>query len=189
MDIAKERVRNWTSGPLNLTWLGLTELPELPAGLTELYCSFNQLTTLPDTLPAGLTTLHCSYNQLTTLPDTLPAGLIYLHCYNNQLTTLPDTLPAGLRTLHCFDNQLTTLPDTLPAVLKWLSCSNNHFPNREYNETIPDYVARINAIAEAASKERITQRCALYFEELTEVAWHPSRVEKWMLAGVDMEDM
>jgi hypothetical protein len=47
----------------------------------------------------------------------------------------------------------------------------------------------VSAFAEAASKDRIVQRCALYFEELTEVAWHPSRVEKWMLAGVAMEDM
>jgi hypothetical protein len=70
-----------------------------------------------------------------------------------------------------------------------LNCSNNHFPHRKADETIPDYVARINAIAEAASKDRIVQRCALYFQEMMEVAWHPSRVEQWMLAGVDMEDM
>jgi hypothetical protein len=78
MEEAIERVRKWTSGTLNLSNLGLTELPELPAGLTLLYCSNNQLTTLPDTLPAGLTTLYCFVNQLTTLPDTLPASLISL---------------------------------------------------------------------------------------------------------------
>jgi hypothetical protein len=59
----------------------------------------------------------------------------------------------------------------------------------EDEETIPDYVARVKAFVEKESKDRIVQRCALYFEELTEVAWHPSRVEKWMLAGVDMENM
>jgi Leucine-rich repeat (LRR) protein len=210
MDIAIERVRTWTSGPLDLTSLGLKELPELPAGLTWLYCSYNQLTTLPDplpaglrelwcyknqlttlpdTLPAGLTELDCSTNQLTTLPDTLPAGLTELDCSNNKLTTLPDTLPAGLTTLLCRSNQLTTLPDTLPVGITVLYCSNNHFPDMEDDETIPEYVARINAIAEAASKDRIVQRCGVIFEDLARTVWHPSRVEKWMLAGVDMEDM
>jgi len=51
------------------------------------------------------------------------------------------------------------------------------------------YVARVNAFAEAASQERIVSRCALYFEELAQKVWHPSRVERQMLAGVDMEDM
>jgi hypothetical protein len=125
MDIAIERVRAWTSGPLDLTSLGLKELPELPAGLTWLYCSYNQLTTLPDTLPSGLTTLYCYGNQLTTLPDPLPAGLTMLYCGDNQLTTLPDTLPAGITYLDCSRNQLTTLPDTLPAGLTVLLCGDN----------------------------------------------------------------
>jgi len=46
-----------------------------------------------------------------------------------------------------------------------------------------------DAKAEADSKERIVARCALYFEELAQTVWHPSRVERRMLAGVDMEDM
>jgi hypothetical protein len=33
------------------------------------------------------------------------------------------------------------------------------------------------------------QRCALVFEELAKTVWHPQRVERLMLAGVDMEDM
>jgi effector-binding domain-containing protein len=59
----------------------------------------------------------------------------------------------------------------------------------EDEETIPDYVARVKAFVEKKSKDRIVARCALYFQEMMEVAWHPSRVEQWMLAGVDMEDM
>jgi hypothetical protein len=47
----------------------------------------------------------------------------------------------------------------------------------------------VKAFVEKKSKDRIVARCALYFQEMMEVAWHPSRVEKWMLAGVDMEDM
>jgi len=144
---------------------------------------------LPETLPAGLTQLVCSNNQLLSLPDTLPAGLTALWCCNNQLTTLPEILPAGLTTLSCGKNQLTTLPETLPAGLRTLYCNSNNFPNKEYEEPIPEYVARVNAIAETESKDRIVARCALVFEELAQKVWHPSRVERRMLAGVDMEEM
>ena len=189
MEIAIERIKKWTSGSLNLLNLGLTELPELPAGVTDLYCSYNCLTRLPETLPASLTCLVCSHNQLTTLPENLPVGLTTLWCHNNQLKTLPDTLPSGLTLLYCYYNQLIRLPETLPAGLTTLYCHSNNFPDKEYNESIPDYVARVKAITEAASKERIVQRCALYFEELAKKMWHPRRVERLMLAGVDMEDM
>jgi hypothetical protein len=96
---------------------------------------------------------------------------------------LPDTLPAGLTYLACGQNELTTLPETLPTDLEELRCDYNYFPRCEYEEPIPVYVARVNAIAEAASRERIMKRCALVFEELAQT------VERRMLAGVDMEDM
>jgi len=109
---------------------------------------------------------------------------------------LPDTLPRNLRKLNCENNHLTTLPDTLPASLLELYTRGNHlpdYPRYPRDESIPDYVARVKAItdakAEAASKERIVQRCALVFEELAKTVWHPQRVERLMLAGVDMEDM
>ena len=210
MEEAKKRIRHWISGMLDLTNLGLTELPELPEGIQRVYCSANSLTTLPNTLPKSLTLLDCSHNRLTRLPDTLPAGLRDLYCDNNQLlslpdtlppaltsffcnsnrlTTLPDTLPADLTTLYCSHNQLTTLPKTLPADLRQFWCANNAFPDRDNDEKLYEYIFRINTIAEAASKERIVTRCALYFEELAQKVWHPSRVERLMLAGVDMEEM
>ena len=164
-------------------------LPDtLPSTLDALGCAGNQLTTLPNTLPAGLTELYCEYNQLITLPETLPAGLTYLACHFNNLTRLP-TLPTGLTTLYCFNNRLTRLPETLPAGLRELYCWVNNLPTRKVNESILEYIHRVNAIAEAASKERIIQRCALVFEELAKKVWHPQRVERLMLAGVDMEDM
>jgi len=90
--------------------------------------------------------------------------------------------------LYCSHNQLTTLPQIhTNLVAFWYN--NNAFPDRNLNETNYDYIDRINAIAEVASKERIVARCALVFEELAQTVWHPSRVERRMLAGVDMEDM
>jgi hypothetical protein len=81
------------------------------------------------------------------------------------------------------------LPVTLPAALWIFDTDWNNIPYRECYESIPDFVVRVNAIAEAASRERVKQRCGLIFEELAKTVWHPSRVERLMLAGVDMEDM
>lgn len=62
-------------------------LPELPKGLTHLYCNNNYLTTLPE-LPPTLTHLYCSYNNIVTLPE-LPKSLIELSCYGNPLPEIP----------------------------------------------------------------------------------------------------
>ena len=104
----------------------LTTLPEvLPTSLTKLDCSRNQLTTLPEVLPTSLTVLYCRNNQLTTLPEVLPTSLTELDCGNNQLTTLPEVLPTSLTVLDCHHNQLTTLPEVLPTSLTELDCGGN----------------------------------------------------------------
>jgi Leucine-rich repeat (LRR) protein len=135
MKKAKERVRAWTSGPLDLSWLGLTELPELPTDLEILYCSNNQLRILPDTLPAGLIHLDCHKNQLRTLPDTLPASLRVLCCSHNRLMRISDTLPVGLLEFACSNNQLTWIPDTLPTGLITIILEANNFPYEEFGES------------------------------------------------------
>ena len=88
MEKACIRLAAWTSGTLYLGNLDLTELPPLPATLTELDCSWNNLTSLPD-LPAGLTYLSCRFNKLTSLPD-LPATLTYVTCTDNNLLVYPN---------------------------------------------------------------------------------------------------
>ena len=76
---------------------------ELSIHLTNLTCSHNKLTSLPE-LPDGLLVLSCDNNQLTTLPE-LPTSLLFLECGNNQLTTLPN-LPINMRRLNCGQNPL-----------------------------------------------------------------------------------
>jgi len=39
------------------------------------------------------------------------------------------------------------------------------------------------------SKKRTKERCMKFKEELMMNRWHPTRVEKWILAGFDIEDM
>jgi len=220
-------------GP-NLTNLGLTELPPLPAGIRHLYCSGNRLTTLPadmpdtiehiychqnelteliprgarlpanlilldchknrlaritDNLPAGLTSLFCGQNQLKYLPPMLPFSLQTLHCSQNRLKALPESLPAGLSFLVCSWNRLRTLPSQLPKELHELYCDHNALPEQYDLEPWREYLERITAEQAEDSKERIVRRCRRIFEELAKTVWHPRRVERLMLAGVDAEDM
>jgi hypothetical protein len=100
---------------------GISTLPPLPAGLSTLECSYNQLSNLPP-LPNSLKHLYCGYNQLVALP-ALPENLIYLHCGFNELTTLP-AFSNTLKYLNCHSNQLTALPD-LPDTLLMLFCNGN----------------------------------------------------------------
>ncbi len=90
--------------------------------LTILACFRNNLSSLPSPLPASLTSLSCSVNQMTSLP-TLPAHLANLNCSVNRLTSLP-ALPSSLVGLACSYNQLTSLP-VLPYALRNLYVSNN----------------------------------------------------------------
>jgi hypothetical protein len=56
----------------------------------------------------------------------------------------------------------------------------------------PDIVHQLNRENEewmAQSKERCTKRCAHYKEEIMMKAWCPSRVEKLLEMGYDIEDM
>jgi len=100
----------------------LTSLPSLPNSLKKLYCSHNpQLTSLPS-LPTSLDFLSCSDDQLTSLPE-LPSNLKGLLCSSNQLTSLP-SLPENLQILNCSSNQLISIP-SLPINLKELNCHNN----------------------------------------------------------------
>jgi hypothetical protein len=121
MDIARERIANMRDNTLNLSNLGLTELPPLPPTMKYLYCSFNKLTSLPP-LPPKLQRLVCNDNALTELPP-LPPTLIRLCCSGNKLTELPP-LPHSLVYLTCYGNKLSELPH-LPPTLRELYCNNN----------------------------------------------------------------
>ena len=101
----------------------LSSLPPLPDSLRHLEFASNKLTSLPP-LPDGLESLDCYTNQLTSLPP-LPDYLVYLDCQNNKLTYLPK-LPDRLKYLYCENNKLTSLPP-LPDSLEELICKGNHF--------------------------------------------------------------
>jgi len=146
METANIRIREWiqngdTSAVLDLSNLGLNELPDLPYNLLELKCNNNNLTNI-DILPENLRTLECYQNKINFLND-LPRNLKSLDCFMNELyllDNLPDTLeylncgnnflvnfvhlPQNLQVLVITNNRLTSLPE-FPPHLKQLYIDNN----------------------------------------------------------------
>lgn len=129
------------TGPLNLSYMGLTALPPLPTDLTDIRCVGNALSALPP-LPLGLRVLVASQNRLTELPP-LPAGLVYLDVTDNRLLALPLPLPAGLEQLYCSQNWLVDdalpRPDAWPPRLHTLHCTRNRL---RYCPELPGHITR-----------------------------------------------
>ena len=80
------RISAIKDGKLNVSWLNITSLPELPKTLTYLYCSHTNISILPE-LPKTLTHLYCGNTKLSVLPE-LPKTLIYLNCLDTPLKIL-----------------------------------------------------------------------------------------------------
>jgi Leucine-rich repeat (LRR) protein len=102
------------------------------AGLIELICSCNQLTSLDLTNNVELTYLDCSCNQLTSLDLTNNTQLKILKCYNNQLTELSVNALEQLEKLECDSNQLTSLDLSNNTQLKEFYCSHNQLTSFEH---------------------------------------------------------
>ncbi|WP_270810237.1 leucine-rich repeat domain-containing protein [Hungatella effluvii] len=93
--------------------------------LTELNCTFNELTALDVSGLAGLTYLYCYYNQLAELNVSGLTSLRGLSCNDNQLTALNVSGLTSLTYLDCYNNQLTALNVSGLTSLPELDCSNN----------------------------------------------------------------
>ncbi len=107
--------------------MGITNLTgvEFFTALTELDCSYNQLTSLDMSKNTALETLNCYSNQLTSLDVSDCTALKTLNCYSNQLTSLDVSDCTALKTLRCFSNQLTSLDVSNNTALEHLYCYNN----------------------------------------------------------------
>lgn len=147
---AVERIKQFlnTKGAttLDLSSLGLRDLPPLPSKLKELNVSNNRLTYGLSCLPQGLLSLKVSYNGLRSLPD-LPAGLTSLDASNNQICCLGKneqyksglpSLPQKLLLLNLSNNCLRGLP-RLPDGLTSLDLSNNEL----YKDGLPELPKRL----------------------------------------------
>ena len=139
MEIALQRIQQCRDRRLDLSKLGLTELPPLPDDLIMLRCDSNELTSLP-TLPPSLRILHCHSNQLSSLPE-LPPFLESLSCSHNHISSLP-SLPPSLTQLVCIQNYLTVLPE-LPPALEELYFDNNYITHLH---SLPPYLTSLSCV-------------------------------------------
>ena len=90
--------------------------------LTELYCSYNQLTVLDVSNNTALKSLYCYNNQFTALDVSKNTALTILSCASNQLTALDVSKNTALIELSCGGNPLTALDVSNNTALKILSC-------------------------------------------------------------------
>lgn len=95
------------------------------ANLTTLSCQHNGLKELNLEDNKSLTELYCSYNQLTTLDVSKNAKLRILQCYNNGMEKLNLGDITHLTVLQCEDNNLTELDVSKNPYLKELVCREN----------------------------------------------------------------
>ena len=202
-DILARRFSESYYGRLDLSYLRITSIPELPATVRVLSCHHTDIISIPK-LPDTLNELNCMDNKnLICLPD-LPDGLVYLECDNNpKLTSLPK-LPRWLRFLSVNNTALESLPD-LPEYLSHLSCNStkiteippipedlwifslvncaNLIIQREPGDSLLDYNERWNDYREDQSRMRCQDRNQVIKEDLIAEFWNPSRVEKMLKQG------
>lgn len=95
------------------------------ANLTTLSCQHNGLKELNLEDNENLTELICSYNQLTTLDVSKNAKLRILKCYNNGMEKLNLGDITHLTLLNCDDNNLTELDVSKNPYLEELECREN----------------------------------------------------------------
>ena len=117
-----------TGTPKSGKWITYTltsQTVTIQGDVTELYCSYNQLTALDVSKNTALKGLFCYNNQLTALDVSKNTALTTLSCSNNQLTALDVSKNTALTELDCFNNQLTTLDISQNTALTTLYCSKN----------------------------------------------------------------
>lgn len=103
--------------------------------LTNLNCSYNQLTSLGTVLSLpNLTDLYCNHNQFTTLDVSGITTLTQLACNNNSITSL--TLNNNLTYLNCSNNPLGTLDVSALTDLVNLQCNSNSLSNLDVTNLI-----------------------------------------------------
>ncbi|MBR6616693.1 MAG: leucine-rich repeat domain-containing protein, partial [Oscillospiraceae bacterium] len=111
---------------LNCTYNNLTSLNvSNNTELLYLYCSSNRLSDLDVSKNTALIDLYCSDNLLTSLDVSENTKLTYLGCSHNLLTGLDVSQNAPLAHLTCRGNQLTSLDVSENMSLTHLDCSSN----------------------------------------------------------------
>lgn len=116
----------------NLTTLEGIEFPE---NITELYCQYNQLTSIKG-CPKTVTCLLCNDNLLTNF-KYFPRNLTYLNISNNPIKTLKGC-PKKLVSLHSNETKISSLK-YCPRVLVLL-CAKSEVRSLKYCPSTITYI-------------------------------------------------
>ena len=113
----------------------LTGIEDFTA-LTNLKCSYNQLTSLNVSSNTALTELRCFQNLLTSLDVSNNNTLTYLNCQFNEITSLDVSNNTALISLVCGDNQLSNLDVSNNTALTNLDCNDNEIISLDVSNNI-----------------------------------------------------
>lgn len=94
-------------------------------GLFELYCEFNNLTSLDLSQNKALILLNCKGNNLVNLDVGQNIKLTYLDCQSNELSNLDVSHNLILTRLLCNDNKIRSLDLSQNTRLETLDCYSN----------------------------------------------------------------
>jgi len=95
-------------------------------GITWMYCSNMDLTSLDVSRLIMLQSLSCGYNQLTTLNVSGCTLMERLYCDDNQLTELDVSGLTMLKEFGCGINLIRKLDVSGCTALEWLGCDRNN---------------------------------------------------------------
>ncbi|MDO6596398.1 hypothetical protein Q4512_05695 [Oceanihabitans sp. 2_MG-2023] len=128
---------------LNVSYYNISNLTGIKSfsALTELDCTYNDLTSLDLSNCTALKNLYCYENDLTTITTSNCTALKKLHCYNNNLTALDVSNNTALQTLYCYNNDLTSLDISTNTALQYFWCYNNNLTTLDVsnNTAITDF--------------------------------------------------
>ncbi|MBD2157358.1 COR domain-containing protein [Leptolyngbya sp. FACHB-16] len=158
---------------LDLSGLGLTEVPEAIASLTQLQSlnlSNNELTELKAIVSlTQLQELNLSNNELTELPEAIASftQLQELYLIDNQLTELPEAIVSltQLQLLELSDNQFVELPNVIASLtqLKTLVLNANNLTS------LPEWICILIQLKHLAVGGNKLSSLPNSLKELTEI--------------------
>lgn len=126
----------------------ITNIRNIPEGITHLTCQSQSLTAISENLPSTIEEIDCADNMIQSFNGKNTPKLKVLKLSDNEISKI-ENLPSSLLILECDNNQLRNLDLSNTTSLKTLHCSNNpllmleHVPN-----TLVDFQMENNPFTE-----------------------------------------
>ena len=139
--LIKGYIRRGSKGDLNLSELGLTELPEILNDISvdgDFMCGYNKLTSLKNSPKHVNGSFYCYGNKLTSLKGAPKTVGYNFYCYGNKLTSLKGAPKTVGYNFNCHSNNLTSLEGAPEYVGGNFYCNGNKLESLEGAPKIVD---------------------------------------------------